>query len=124
GVFSFTPVDFSGISGYVHINSTDGADTVIVDGTSNNDVISAADGVGFAGAQSVIVNGHTQFFSSATAVGPALVLRGLTGSDTFNVDFDPLSPTKAGSIRVEGDGDDTLNYTAPSNAATTIDLGP
>src|SRR5207245_9711461 len=51
--------------------------------------------------------------------------RGLAGNDTFNIVV-PAGPAAA-AIRLEGgDSDqssDTLNYTAPAGAATTIDLG-
>src|SRR5262249_6026837 len=103
GALDFTPATFTGFSLFVDINSDDTSDTVIVNGTAADDVVSVADSTSFPGFQAVIVNGHTPLIPT----DPALVLRGLGGNDTFNIDFNPLSATAtASAIRVEGGDSD------------------
>src|SRR5207253_2323951 len=63
---------------------------------------------------------------SGGAGSQTLVLRGLAGNDTFNLDFSPFSLVFVSVIQVEGgDSDatsDVLNHIANGDAATTIDL--
>ena len=124
GGFNFTPANFTGFRRLLSFGgpAVDLTDTLIVNGTIADDVITAADSAANPGILSIIVNGHTEVFFQTNAV-----LRGLAGNDTFNTDFDPLPAAAGRTIRIEGgDSDpltDTLNYTAPAGDATTIDLG-
>jgi hypothetical protein len=130
GAFAFTPVSFSGFGGtfsYVAFNEAQafgGTDTLIVDGTSGNDTFQFASNDPVYHDTSVRVDGHTPVF------GPFMnwVMRGLGGSDTFNLNFNPLAAGGAPlSVRVEGNGPsagDTLNYLAAAGATVAMNLNP
>ncbi len=127
GGFTFVPVRYSGFTTFTSFpndlgQNVGGNDTLIVNGTAADDVFQYRKSSGFAN-DVIVVNGGTEIFSSAQTK----ILRGLDGNDTFNVSNVPATPTLGRSIRVEGgDSDqftDTLNYTAPAGATTTIDIG-
>ena len=130
GNFNFTPVAYSGFRNYVMVSPlAAGTDTLLVDGTSANDTFafdgaSAPFGPGSAG---IVVNTganiHTPIFFGAGLSN--VVLRGLDGNDTFNVNMNPVPVTTASTaLRIEGGaGSNAINYTAPFAAATTIDYG-
>lgn len=95
------------------INGAGGTDTLIVDGSANNDVFG------------VLANGNVTNAGHLTVTRTDyenLTLRGQDGDDTFNV----AGGATLTNIQIEG-GDptasDVLNYTAAANAATNVDLG-
>jgi hypothetical protein len=133
--FSFVPIQFSGITSFIVPDSTfvqtGGADTVIVDGTSADDTFTY-NATGPSAFVSPDVTVSTGPNNTHTPITPgfsvtSIDLRGLDGNDTFNLNFNPLAGQTTIALRVEGgDSDqftDTLNYTAPAGAATTINLG-
>ncbi len=128
--FEFTPVAFSGIRNFLAVpNTSAGTDTLIVEGTSADDafaVNSTTPPLGGSGYAGITVNAHTPIFFGGGL--NSVVLRGEAGNDTFNLDFSTQDfSTLTTSFRAEGGESDatsdTLNYTAPADAATTIDLG-
>ena len=93
--FSFVPLTYSGIRDVVEIPGASvlgGNDTTIINGTSANDVF-AVDSFGFF--VRTVVNEHTGIFAESAN----LVLRGLDGDDTFNLNS---LTGYTGTVRVEG----------------------
>jgi hypothetical protein len=132
GGFTFVPITYQGFLGLV-VTPFDGggADTVIVDGTGGNDSFSfaSASPPGSVGGPFQTVQlttsgqSHTPIIYADFFVSQ-VILRGLGGNDTFNVNLNPTTGNRGVAVRVEaGAGTSTLNYTAPGGAATTIDLG-
>jgi hypothetical protein len=129
----FVPLSFAGIRGFVTLGSglgngtAGGADTLVINGASGDDLFRAPDAAaGFAAISiNTGANLHTPVRFDSTAGVASVLLRGVEGNDRFDLDFNPLVPAAAGiAIRVEGgDGTDVINHTANTDAATTIDLG-
>src|SRR5262249_25641998 len=120
GGFAFTPIAFSGITGFIQLASGfTAADTAVIDGTPGDDTFRFSDSPAFPGFRSAAVNNHTEVFFE----GGTIVLRGLAGNDTFNTDFRPAGDTRP--IRIEG-GDpsasDTVNLSG-ATGAVTVSLG-
>ncbi len=101
-----------------------GTDSFVFNGTAADDTISVATGEAGGTEFKNTLNGYVVARIEVFNIASGLV-RGLAGNDTFNVTV-PAGPA-AVALRIEGgDSDqftDTLNYTAPSGAATTINLG-
>jgi hypothetical protein len=130
--FAYTPITFSGISGYVApispAGTQGGNDQLIVNGTAANDTFTFTGGglAPFPGSSSIVVDGHTPIFFSPTALATnGVVLQGLAGVNTFN--FLASTVENAGSlavpIQVHGDGSDIINFTANAAASTTVNYG-
>ncbi len=134
GAFPFVPITYQGFLGLV-VAPFDGggSDTLIVDGTSANDTFSFAStsppGTVGGPFQTVQLTTGGKTYTPIVYADPdvsQVILRGLGGNDTFNVNLNPPAPgtNLAVGIRVEGGaGTSVLNYTAPAGAATTIDYG-
>jgi Ca2+-binding RTX toxin-like protein len=129
--FAFVATTFAGIRGSLFLGSgggngtVGGSDTVVLNGSAADDVFSAPAGV--LASPSVTVdtgaNPHTPVLFNADGGTSAVVLRGLAGNDRFDLDFNPLLASAGVTIRTEGgDGNDTINHTANTDAVTTIDL--
>src|SRR5437867_11356601 len=69
GGFAFTPVEFSGITGFLGpgVGST-AADTVIINGTSADDTFRASESATFPGFFSWAVNSHTEIFAEFSVI--------------------------------------------------------
>jgi hypothetical protein len=133
--FAFVPIDFRGILGAVIPMSGSGAvgkDTLILNGTAADDVMRVSyviPGVLSGPEVRVELNSRPPVIVDLGGIDDdkSVVLRGLAGNDTFNVDFDPVNYAAILTvIRVEGgnsDGSsDVLNHTSEPGVATTIDL--
>ncbi len=129
GPFTMTPMSFTGASpsandADVNFFNPGGTDSFVFNGTSSDDTIAVATGeaggTDFRNTLNGIVVSRIEVFNIASGL-----VRGLAGNDTISVTA-PAGPA-AVALRVEGgDSDqltDTLNYTAPTDAATTIDFG-
>ncbi len=129
GPFTMTPMNFSGASPVqndvdVNFFNPGGTDSFVFNGTANDDTINVAGGEAggteFRDTLNGIVASRLEVFNITSGL-----VRGLAGNDTVNV-FAPAGPA-AVTLRVEGGGSsassDVLNYFAPGNAATVIDLG-
>ena len=129
GPFTATPMSYSGISPLandsdVNFFNPGGTDTLVFNGTGSDDNIQItggeAGGAQFSNTLGGILMSRLEVFNVASAL-----VRVGEGNDTINVNV-PAGPS-ATTIRVEGgDSDafsDTLNYTAPTGAATTINYG-
>jgi hypothetical protein len=131
--FAYTPITFSGITGFVAPISSIGAqlgnDELIVNGVAGNNTFDfLGDGGGFyTGYSSILVDGHTAVrYSPITLTADGVVLDGLGGNDTFN--FTPatteLASALAVPIQVEASGiGDVINFTAVSAASTVVNYG-
>ncbi len=128
GGFNFVPVHYAGFRNFLTFPEppTAGNDTLIVNGTSGDDVFVYRESSAFPTFPIVSVNGSTEIFSGADT----WVLRGLEGNDEFTVDIDPPTPgqptfTPTTIVIEGGDSDptsDTLHYIATLGAATTVNL--
>src|SRR5207253_1054831 len=127
GPFTMTPMNFTGASPLANdadvntFNNPGGTDSFVFNGTPSDDTIAIAGGEAggteFRDTLNGIVVSRVEVFNIASGLA-----RGLDGNDTFNVSL-PAGPS-ATALRVEGGAaTDTVNYTAVSNAATTIDYG-
>jgi len=144
GGFNFFPVTYSGIAGFVapatglYNPTTDqslaaaigGSDAVTIDGTSADDTFSTdtsfnASVLGIHVGTSAVA--HTVILLDTGNSNHVGILSGLGGNDTFNLGSWVTNPNSILNLHVEGgDSDsssDTINYTANTSAATTVDLG-
>ena len=131
--FAYTPISFSGITGYVTpigvAGFQTGNDTLIVDGTAANDTFNfsgSSSGL-FPTYSSIVVDGHAPvYFSPTTLATNGVILRGLGGVNTYNFTAGAAenTPSLAVPIHVDGNGSgDILNFTAVTDASTTFDYG-
>jgi hypothetical protein len=138
--FAFVPVTFSGFNDTSNtqavivlgagfgIGAGGGNDIAIIDGTSANDTFTIAPSPHFADAAAVIetVAGvqHVEVQVDPTRGVSHVILRSLGGNDVVNVTMPTSQPAISYSIEGNGPsgGTTTLNYTAPANTATTLDL--
>ncbi|MGA2616932.1 MAG: VCBS repeat-containing protein [Thermoguttaceae bacterium] len=142
--FTFAPLSFSGITGFVTmgaaltnitpislngISGPGGNDTVVIDGTGADDSFNWDASLL---APEVRVDTGANLHTPIVLVGDQFtgfvshtIWRGLDGNDTFNVAPPKFIAVANFDIRMEGDDSDppTLNYTTAANAATTVDLG-
>lgn len=129
GPFTATPMSFTGAfplanDSDVNFFNPGGTDSIVFNGTANDDNISIqggeAGGTEFRNTLNGILMARLEVFNVASGL-----VRGLAGNDTINVTV-PAGPA-AVTLRIEGgDSDqftDTLNYTASAGAATTVNLG-
>ncbi|NLX97024.1 MAG: hypothetical protein GXY83_12690, partial [Rhodopirellula sp.] len=122
GAFNFVPVTFSGFRAFIaaptNFGPVGGSDTLIVNGTSADDVITLLPQTGFLAFPAITVNGSTEItFGSIAGKVDEVILRGLEGNDTFNIAFDATTDAQFRDLTVRvqgGDSDassDVLNYT-------------
>ncbi len=132
GNFDFVPTVYSGIFGILKLPNSvpqPGNQTLIVDGTSGDDTFNFGSTGPLAPTFPSIVldtgaNPHTPiYFSNGIS---RVILRGMDGNDTFNLDFDPGNSSPPVHIVVEGGGTstgtDVINHISVPNASTTINL--
>ena len=125
GPFTMTPMNFTGASpaaNDVDVNFfvPGGTDTLTYNGTANDDNIAIASGEAggteFRNTLSGLVTSRLEVFNIASGL-----VRSLAGNNTISVNA-PAGPA-AVALTLQGGPTDTLNYTAPSGAATTINYG-
>jgi Ca2+-binding RTX toxin-like protein len=131
-VFPFVPATFAGMNRHVFVGSgggqgaAGGLDTVVVNGSDANDIFSLFSPSGFASDAVRLITGstgHAPVLFNADRGTLILVLRGLSGNDRFDLDFNPIPISPTVNFVIEGDGGtDTLNHAANANAATSMDL--
>lgn len=129
GPFTMTPMNFTGASPLandsdVNFFGAGGTDSLVFNGTGNDDSIAVqtgeAGGTNFRNTLNGILVSNLEVFNVAN-----YLVRGLAGNDTFTTSV-PAGPATA-TLRFEGGesdaATDTLNFNAPGNGTTTIDLG-
>ncbi len=131
--FAYTPLTFSGITGFVvpisSIGAQAGNDTLIVNGTAANDTFNftGSSSTSYPTYSSVTVDGYAPvFFSPTTLATNGVILRGLGGANTYNftAGTSENAPSLAVPIHVQGNGSgDILNFTAITDVSTTFDYG-
>ena len=128
--FNFVPVTWSGITGGI-VASTAARDTLVVNGTSGDDVFDISRVFVPATSPAIqLTSGaitYTTVYSGAAVSTDQILVRGLAGNDAFKLNFNPLSSNGLLTpIFIEGGESgqfsDSLEFLPNTNSTTTLDL--